>query len=269
MSKTLKCLHEELKGAHYSAMPVGMRVIEVHRIVGSLDKCKELNRNFRPRGRTSRKERGRRFQMDKVFSSFDSGSSLPSIDVYLYRGEYYVVDGHRRVASALAVGREFMDAKVTEVVPLGDRRSRQNALSRRSFEQETGLTKVRLVNEAGYRLLVKEIEQHPEGAELKAKARHWYSRVYLPACKAIEHAALTELFPGMREGDLFVMVLRFHRELDSGFERSGDFEALLARFLAARRKLRWSLRRCPLYRAVARLFGAGRASDRASDRRPE
>jgi hypothetical protein len=254
MRSTLKCFNEELGGRQYTTMPVGPRVIEVGRIIGSVDKCEELNRDFRPRGRSHRKERHRRGQMDRLFSSFDAGSSLPPIDVYLYQGEYYVVDGHRRVASALAVRREFIDANVTEVVSMDDRRSQEGALSRRAFEQQTGLTKVRLANEAGYRYLLKEIERHPGEGTLQDRAKEWYSRTYLPACKAIEHVGLVELFPGMREGDLFVMVLRFHRELDSGFERSGDFEAVLSRFLAARRKLRFGLGRCPLCRAISRLF---------------
>ena len=255
MRRTLKCFAEELGGRQYNTMPVGLRVIEVGRIVGSLDKCDELGRDFRPRGRTHRKERHRRTRMDRMFTSYDAGSALPPIDVYLYGGTYYVVDGHRRVASAIAAGREFIDANVTEVVLMDDRRSQEGALSRRAFEQETGLTKVRLANEAGYRFLLKDIEGQPGGGDLREKARQWYSRVYLPACKAIESAGLAELFPGMREGDLFVMVLRFHRELDSGFEKSGDFQAVLSRFLAARGRLRFRLGRCPIGRVISRLFG--------------
>ena len=165
------------------------------------------------------------------------------------------MDGHRRVASAISAGREFIDANVTEVVLLGDRRSQEGAVSRRAFEQQTGLTKVRLANEAGYRFLLKEIEARAGEDSVREKARDWYSETYLPACKAIERAGLPALFPGMREGDLFVMVLRFHRELDSGFEKSGDFEAVLSRFLAARKKLRFRLGRCPWFRWIAGVFG--------------
>ena len=254
MSKSLKCFHEELQGRQYATMPVGLRVIEINRIVGSLDKCEELKRDFRPRRRLTRKERHRRTRMDRMFASYDSGSSLPPIEAYLYRGEYYVVDGHRRMASALSVRREFIDANVTEVVLSSDRRSQEDAVSRRAFEQETGLTKVRLANEAGYRFLALEIRESSGDGDFKAAARDWYSQVYLPACRALQHAGLPEMFPGMREGDLFVMVLRFQRELDSGFERGGDFETLLARFLSARSRLRWSLRRCPLCRAAGRLL---------------
>jgi hypothetical protein len=254
MPKTLKCFNEELRGGQYSTMPVGLRVIELRRITGSVDKCTELGPDFRPRGRSHRKERHRRTRMDRMFSSFAAGMSLPPIEVYLYQGEYYVVDGHRRVASAIGVHREFIEANVTEVVRLDDRRSQEGALSRRAFEQQTGLTKVRLSNEAGYRYLLQEIERQPAEDSLPDKGKKWYSQVYLPACKAIERAGVAEMFPGMREGDLFVMVLRFHRELDSGFERGRDFQAVLERFLRARKRLRFSLRGCPLSRAFSRLL---------------
>jgi hypothetical protein len=254
MRRSLKCFSEELRGRQYTTMPVGLRVIEVGRIVGSVDKCTQLGPDFRPRGRSYRKERHRRTQMDRMFIGFGAGMSLPPIEVYLYQGEYYVVDGHRRVASALAVRREFIEANVTEVVRLDDRRSQEGALSRRAFEQQTKLTKVRLANEAGYRFLLQEIEAQSGEDPLEEKAKAWYSRVYLPACKSIERAGVAEMFPGMREGDLFVMILRFHRELDSGFERRGDFQAVLDRFLRVRGRLRLRLLACPLFRGLSRLF---------------
>ena len=44
---------------------------------------------------------------------------LPPIDVILYEGGDWVLDGHNRVAAALYFGQMAMDANVTELVPLG------------------------------------------------------------------------------------------------------------------------------------------------------
>jgi hypothetical protein len=45
---------------------------------------------------------------------------LPPIDVLLFQGCYWVLDGHNRVAAALYVGQLEVDANVIELVPAGD-----------------------------------------------------------------------------------------------------------------------------------------------------
>jgi hypothetical protein len=50
---------------------------------------------------------------------------LPPIDVLLYAGKYWVLDGHNRVALALYAGQVGIDANVIELVPPGARPSQQ------------------------------------------------------------------------------------------------------------------------------------------------
>jgi hypothetical protein len=40
---------------------------------------------------------------------------LPPIEVWAWHGEYYVLDGHHRVAAARAVGSDYISAHVVEV----------------------------------------------------------------------------------------------------------------------------------------------------------
>jgi hypothetical protein len=48
---------------------------------------------------------------------------LPPVDLVKYDGEYWVVDGHNRVATALYADGAGLDAMVTELVPLDGQRS--------------------------------------------------------------------------------------------------------------------------------------------------
>ena len=43
-----------------------------------------------------------------------AGQALPAIEVYALGEEYYVVDGHHRVAAARALGQLYLDALVHE-----------------------------------------------------------------------------------------------------------------------------------------------------------
>jgi hypothetical protein len=55
--------------------------------------------------------------------------------VYLLSGQYYVIDGNRRVAAAKRNGLEFMDAHVIECVPHGNKEAHRGAVSQRLFRQ--------------------------------------------------------------------------------------------------------------------------------------
>ncbi len=259
MRKKLKCLHEELGGGGYSTTELGPQVVEVARITGSVDKCRELDRRFRPLRRIARRERYRRAALARAFRGY-SDSSIPPVRLYTLRGEYYVIDGHRRLAAALMARREFVDAYVTEVLEIDDRRAAQGSMSRRRFELETGLRNLRLDFEVGYSDLLGEIESRGGEGRLPEKARRWHTEVYLPAVRAIRETNLPALFGGAREGDLFVMILRFYRRFYSGFPRAGDLQRVLSAFLEERRRLGWRLRALGPVRFLRRLVRPRRPS---------
>jgi hypothetical protein len=88
----------------------GEQFIPVASIVGSVDGASQLfDRSFRPVGERARARLG------SVLVAMRQGEPFPPIEVYAWRGEYYVVDGHHRVAAARAVGSDFISAHVIEV----------------------------------------------------------------------------------------------------------------------------------------------------------
>jgi hypothetical protein len=248
----VKCFDEEIrKEGPYATLEAGLRVIEVRRITGSVNKCHELDRRFRTRRRGDRKERWRRSLLDRSSLQF---YSIPPIDVYLLNGEYYVIDGNRRVAAAKQFGLEFMDASVTECVPHRDREAQRGAVSRRLFEQQTGLKNIRLDYTSGFTNLLEEVREYAEGNNLAEYARQWYSQVYLPRIGAIAESELKRLYGHAREGDLYLMVSRFYKELMGGIPQGVGYEAAISTFLFARGlRSRRSFRCFPL-RQVYRLL---------------
>ena len=96
---------------HYRQLrDTGERLIPVGSIVGSVDGASPLfDRSFRP---VSERARAR---LGSVLVAMRQGEPLPPIEVYAWRGEYYVLDGHHRVAAARAIGSDFIDAHVIEV----------------------------------------------------------------------------------------------------------------------------------------------------------
>jgi hypothetical protein len=91
----------------------GEQLILVASIVGSVDGASQLfDRDFRP---VSDRARAR---LGNVLVAMRQGEPLPPIEVWAWRGEHYVLDGHHRVAAARALGSDYISAHVIEVVEL-------------------------------------------------------------------------------------------------------------------------------------------------------
>lgn len=89
---------------------LGTASIAIESIVGTVDRRKEFDREFRP---TSSRARAR---FERIAEASRRGVSLPPIDVYRVGELHFVRDGHHRVAVARAQGRDRVDAHVVEVL---------------------------------------------------------------------------------------------------------------------------------------------------------
>jgi hypothetical protein len=92
-------------GEHY----LGQRVVGLDSIVGTVDRTREFDRSFRP---LSRRVRGR---WERIAAAQRRGESMPPISLYKIGELYFVRDGHHRVSVARSLGRQDIDATVTEV----------------------------------------------------------------------------------------------------------------------------------------------------------
>jgi hypothetical protein len=103
-----------------SRADAGVRTVDTRKIVGSVGRAQTLRSDFfyrRGRAITARYHR--------VGDAMQRGVELPPLELYKVRGnsdagrtpaasEYYVVDGHHRVAMARKLGQDFLDAHVVE-----------------------------------------------------------------------------------------------------------------------------------------------------------
>ncbi|MGB7361919.1 MAG: chromosome partitioning protein ParB, partial [Rhodococcus sp. (in: high G+C Gram-positive bacteria)] len=89
---------------------IGLEVIRVDTIVGSVDRTRDFDRYFRP---TSTRTRER---WQRIATAQRRGESMPPIDVYRIGGMHFVIDGHHRVSIACAVHTTLIEAYVTEIV---------------------------------------------------------------------------------------------------------------------------------------------------------
>mgnify|MGYP000865193451 CR=1 FL=1 len=102
------------KHEHISFHTLGMAAVPIEKIVGSVGRAHDLDKRFRYRGRAITE----RYQQAMVTVS--NGEPSQPIKVYKLKrprasSEYYVFDGHHRLAAAIQQGYNDINAVVTEV----------------------------------------------------------------------------------------------------------------------------------------------------------
>ena len=117
---------------------VGLRTVEVARIVGSVGRAAELDGAFRSANR-SREEAQRDARVRRGHAS---GAALPAVRLHEPGPADDVLDGHHRVAAAHELGQLEIDAEVTEFVAVDDPEAQRSLAERRRFERETGVTAI-------------------------------------------------------------------------------------------------------------------------------
>ena len=210
--------------------PLGIRAIPVVRVVGSADRAAELRADFRPHQPYPEDER--RFQA--VREALRRGERLPPIDVFKLGFGYYVRDGHHRVAAARALGLPVIAARVTALVPLGDRDAARALTRRVQFEQETGLLQVGANRAESYDWLQEAIRGYAAAhglTDLPAAARRWSEEVFFPLWRRIRAEGLTCLFPGERPADLLARLIAWQVDR-TGTACPSSWEGALAAFTA-------------------------------------
>ena len=102
---------------HASKAPrrrVGLRSVPLDRIVGTLRRPSQNTADFLPLPRLRGENWRARWQ--RINRAMDGLAVLPPIDAVQVGDEYYVEDGHNRVAAAKLAGALEIDADVTQLI---------------------------------------------------------------------------------------------------------------------------------------------------------
>jgi hypothetical protein len=196
----------------------GVQTIPLDSIVGTVDRAGGgFDRAFRPT--TSRV----RTRWERIAGAMRRGEPLPPISVYRVGDVHFVRDGHHRVSVARALGRDDIQASVTEVVTrVGAERSlRLSDLPQKSHERlfrervplpREARARVRLTDPWRYGDLAEGVEawaframqDRGDFIDRETAARTWYEHEFLPVVEMIDQAQLRR--PGATDADAFLEV---------------------------------------------------------------
>jgi hypothetical protein len=182
---------------------LGVRVIPVEQIVGSVDKVRDFDPKFRPRSGRNRQ------RFERIAEAARRGEPLAPIDVYQIGEMYFVRDGHHRVAVHRSLGLSMIEADVRLVHTLvepDDVRAHSDLAARelrKLFVQRVPLSRsarqaVRLTRAEQYPFLAEMVEawsarlMFREGEVLnRVRASHrWYTEEFVPVTTLIHDGGL-------------------------------------------------------------------------------
>jgi nucleotide-binding universal stress UspA family protein len=225
----LRCFHEDAELAGVLVQrDLGIRTVEVARIVGSVDRCRELGADFRPPLHRRRRHDDERFR--RVRRALNTDAQMPVIELYKLGFGYYVLDGHHRVAVGLEHGQLEIEAHVVEYVPVTDERSAERFAARRAFERATSLTEVGANQAESYAVLLAAVERFRQAQgldDLQVAARRWFVDVFRPLWEMIRARQLTAAFPGLRSADLIARIVDWR----ASHAPDADWQTALDRYM--------------------------------------
>lgn len=221
-----------------------------------MDRTRDFDRGFRP---TTPRVRGR---WQRIAAAQRRGESFPPISVYRVGDLHFVRDGHHRVSVAKSLGRDEIDAYVTEVrtrIGTGDAlrlldlplKDHERVFGERVPLDPEAHARVRPSDPWDYGKLAEAVEAWgframQERREYMAReevARLWYEEDFLPIVETLRSGAFIR--SSETESDAYIRVVSARYELLRTHAWSGE---ILDRLQGVERRRRARRKHRPRYR---------------------
>jgi hypothetical protein len=206
---------------------VGLQTVPLDAILGTVDRAKGFDRQFRP---TTARVRAR---WERIANAVRRGEPMPPISLFKIGEVYFVRDGHHRVSVARALGRTEIDAYVVEVrTRVGlDRTLHMDDLPKKSHERvfyervplpTRARGRIAVADAWDYGVLAEAVEawsfrlmqDRAEFLDRPTAARLWFDEEYLPVVEMLHEADMigeaTETDAYMRVSNERYRLMRTH-----------------------------------------------------------
>ena len=205
-----------------------LEYIELDKIIGSVGRYKDFDRNFLPKN-DSDLERWAGVRM-----AMTSMTGVPPIEVYQIGEVYFVLDGNHRVSASRALRNDRIEAYVTRFnTPINLTADDQidDLLLKAEYAEFLNETKIHhyfpsmefeATAPGRYKYLLNNIAFHQQSLEKQEKKpvekevviRSWVINVYVPMIEKIKESGLLRDFPNRTETDLYLWLLKHQEDLE-------------------------------------------------------
>jgi len=209
-SEEIKSFRENLEedGA-FDTRDLGTRPVRLEKIVGSVGRYHDFDSTFRLKDHLPHE------RLESVKKRMREGKPLSPVELYQFKDEYYVLDGHHRVSAAKEFGYEEIEARIVQVIPSDHTLENMLYRERADFSEKAKIPELIELTEVGrYVRLERQILKHrsflekEKGSPLSFQdaASDWYKTIYLPLVAVIKKGRLIESFPNRTVADLYAYI---------------------------------------------------------------
>jgi hypothetical protein len=210
----------------------GLQTVPLDAILGTVDRAKGFDRQFRP---TTARVRAR---WERIANAVRRGEPMPPISLFKIGEVYFVRDGHHRVSVARALGRTEIDAYVVEVrTRVGaDRTLRMDDLPKKSHERvfyervplpSRARGRIAVTDAWDYGVLAEAVEawafrlmqDRAEFLDRPSAARLWFDEEFVPVVQMLREA---DMIGEGTEADAYLRVANERYRLMRTHEWSED-----------------------------------------------
>ena len=209
----------------------GVQTIPLAKIVGSVGRYQDFFQAFLPANEALQP----RWQTVAGLFLDPEGTGAPPIELFQVGDAYFVKDGNHRVSVANQLGLTDNEAYVWQYPELvvglagtGDLEAVRLETERHTFLAQTQLDEIalaetmRLTVPGGFEIMCGQVVYFQyilsqiDGQEMSytEAARAWYRLIYRSYIQVIEEAGLPALWPERTPADLYIWLIRHHRELE-------------------------------------------------------
>jgi len=236
-----------------SAAYDGIREIPLDKIIGSVNRYRDFDRQFLPR-RSALAER-----WSHVRRSFDEEFGFAPIRVYQVGDVYFVIDGNHRASVARQLGMQTMEAEIIAFrlnVPMDEEADLESLLGKAEYSEFLRRTRldelrpgghVEFSKPGGYAKLLEHVDVHryylaqneKRSVSYAEAVVSWYDHLYHPLVQIFREEGLLESFPGRTEADLYVWVAEHLYYLREEFGNDVGLDTAVRDFVEMRRVPAW------------------------------
>jgi DNA-binding Lrp family transcriptional regulator len=193
----------------FDTRDLGTRPVRLDKIIGSVGRYHDFDSTFQLKGHLPHEK------LENVKKMMREAKPLPPVELYRLRDEYYVLDGHHRVAAAKEFGFTEIEARIVQVIQADDTLASALGRERGDFNEKANLPELIELTEVGrYGHLERQILKHQgfleqergSSVSFHGAALDWYKTIYLPLVTVIKKGNLIESFPNRTLADLYVYI---------------------------------------------------------------
>ncbi len=193
----------------YEAVKRGVATVPLDKIVGSVGRYSDFDKQFRLQGA------GNEDRLQSVTQALQEGRPIPPVSLYQIKDKYYIVDGHHRVTAARNLEQSHIQATILELLPSEDTVDNRLYLEKIDFRDKLGLTRALELTEPGQsEYLLQQVtthqqylaEEQQQEVSLQEAGADWYRTIYLPLKTLIKNSGLLRSFPDRTVDDLYLYI---------------------------------------------------------------